>query len=488
MAASVLVLTGNIEPEKEQAVVSLLKSLKSRHIRIALGAFGLGDATLPLLYKVEPHFVMLDAFFINGVDADARKRRLAENLVTSAHSLGALAVAPGIETAREFTVCREIGCDFAQGNFVQKPSGDPAAFKRQYPHIEELAGKDRRRPSDQRQMLEEIQYIPSIRIDTDMMTVFENFRQNRECTFLPVVDGSNEPVGVVREYTLKNYAYAQYGVPLLKNKNLNDSRREFLSKFPVVDINTDAGRICELFSADSAAEGVLVVKDMKYTGVLFARSLLKIIYERSVSSAMDKNPLTKLPGNTAIYDYVSEALADRAHAYNFIYFDFDYFKAFNDQYGFRKGDRIILLFSEILQHKLMRENVFTGHIGGDDFFVGLKRLQPRRAALEAVRACIERFREDVIGFYEPRERKTGFIQIADRDGAIKKFPMMSVSAAVLELPAGAERCSIDDLASAIAAMKKQAKNSENKIASGSVQQLVQSSRKVSSGMRAAVSP
>jgi hypothetical protein len=64
----------------------------------------------------------------------------------------------------------------------------------------------------------------------------------------------------------------------------------------------------------------------------------------------------------------------------------------------------------------------------------------------------------------------------DRDGLEKKFPMMSVSAAVLELPADSARCSIDDLASAIADMKKEAKRADGKIAVGTVEQVARTPR------------
>jgi len=55
-----------------------------------------------------------------------------------------------------------------------------------------------------------------------------------------------------------------------------------------------------------------------------------------------------------------------------VYFDFDNFKPYNDRYGFRQGDRTILLFSDILKKTSGANKFFAGHIGGDDFFAGFR--------------------------------------------------------------------------------------------------------------------
>ena len=55
----------------------------------------------------------------------------------------------------------------------------------------------------------------------------------------------------------------------------------------------------------------------------------------------------------------------------FCYFDFDNFKPFNDHYGFQKGDLAIALFASLLRHHFVGEDKFLGHVGGDDFFVGI---------------------------------------------------------------------------------------------------------------------
>ena len=53
-----------------------------------------------------------------------------------------------------------------------------------------------------------------------------------------------------------------------------------------------------------------------------------------------------------------------------MYLDLDNFKAYNDVYGFLKGDQIIEFTADTIissVHSDEIENTFVGHIGGDDF-------------------------------------------------------------------------------------------------------------------------
>jgi diguanylate cyclase (GGDEF)-like protein len=54
------------------------------------------------------------------------------------------------------------------------------------------------------------------------------------------------------------------------------------------------------------------------------------------------------------------------------YADLDYFKWFNDRYGFQKGDQMIQFTADVLQQSISacgHPYDFVGHIGGDDFII-----------------------------------------------------------------------------------------------------------------------
>ena len=83
------------------------------------------------------------------------------------------------------------------------------------------------------------------------------------------------------------------------------------------------------------------------------------------------NPLTGLSGNIEIQSELNHRLANR-FPIEVIYCDLDNFKAFNDVYGFAKGDSAIRLTADIIRdavHQAGTRDDFIGHIGGDDFLI-----------------------------------------------------------------------------------------------------------------------
>lgn len=192
-------------------------------------------------------------------------------------------------------------------------------------------------------------------------------------------------------------------------------------------------------------------------------SLLKIVNEKNLSIAREQNPLTKLPGNTLIYEYISAAIIDRSEICFFIYFDFDHFKSYNDKYGFRHGDRLILRFAELLQVQNNSEKRFVGHIGGDDFFMGVKGM-PLEWVVESTKKIASQFKLDAESFYDPDDRKQGFIAARDRDGNEQQAPLITVSAVILELPeSDLPITTAEDFGNVIADLKKKAKKSSDNL-------------------------
>jgi GGDEF domain-containing protein len=166
-----------------------------------------------------------------------------------------------------------------------------------------------------------------------------------------------------------------------------------------------------------------------------------------------------------INEFIEQALRDREKRYIIVYFDFDYFKAFNDKYGFRQGDRAILLFSDILKITSTGNRFFAGHIGGDDFFAGFiieeENILQTNNLIENI---INKFANDVISLYDLEHREKGYIISTDREGNIKQFPFMTVSAAIINIPAEEINMTAEGLSHAIADLKKSAKHSETGMA------------------------
>ncbi|CAA7615847.1 GGDEF domain-containing protein [Magnetospirillum sp. SS-4] len=445
--------------------VAIFRQYKRQGFRLAIDDFGTGFSGLQLLYFSEPDVLKIDRFFIADIAEDAKKKVFLAHIVNIAHLLGVVVVAEGVETEREFFTCKEIGCDLVQGWLVQLPATDVSLLTPYSEAIADLARRERRSPtSDHHIIADQIARPEPVPLGSTMEAVFERFRADKSATFFPVVDQAGQPVGIVREKELKDYTYSPYGKELIANKAFGRSLKDFVVRCPMADINSKAEQVLEAYSAVQGSEGILIVDATRYVGFLSAHSLLRVINEKNLAAARDQNPLSRLPGNTVILEWVSRALEAAEQAYSMVYFDFDNFKPFNDKYGFRLGDRAILLFAESLSRATNRVGGFAGHIGGDDFFAGF-RTTDTEAVMTICRDLVEGFGRDVESFYDDETRQRGHIAGKDRLGNPATFPLMTVSAVVVHLPAGRRSRTIDEISRLISSMKTVAKTSPDHMAS-----------------------
>ena len=120
---------------------------------------------------------------------------------------------------------------------------------------------------------------------------------------------------------------------------------------------------------------------------------------------------------------------------------------------------MILLFAELLQKELPKE-VFKGHIGGDDFFIGIRLGTTRfEEALEMVEALVEKFEDEVKSLYNPEDRNNGYIRSKDRDGSERTFALLSMSSVVVEVCSETTSRAADLLQKHFAEQKYMAKSS-----------------------------
>ena len=139
------------------------------------------------------------------------------------------------------------------------------------------------------------------------------------------------------------------------------------------------------------------------------------------------SPLTGLPGNVQIQSELRKHLLKKED-FSVIYFDLDNFKAYNDVYGFLKGDEIIKFTSNIILNVVHNNgNGFVGHIGGDDFIAILPNNNLESICMD----IIAKFDYNIKKFYTDKDAENGYIEVANRKGIIEKFPLVSISIAVV---------------------------------------------------------
>jgi diguanylate cyclase (GGDEF)-like protein len=141
------------------------------------------------------------------------------------------------------------------------------------------------------------------------------------------------------------------------------------------------------------------------------------------------NPSTRLPGNVAIEHAIRRRIENNL-AFAVCYTDLDNFKAYNDTFGFLKGDAVIQQTAHVLLSAVERvgnSDDFVGHIGGDDFIV---ITSPERAELVCGEA-IRLFDAMAPLFYDAETRSRGYIDASDRQGRPMRYPFVSLSIAVV---------------------------------------------------------
>ena len=155
---------------------------------------------------------------------------------------------------------------------------------------------------------------------------------------------------------------------------------------------------------------------------------------RLLSSNRRVSPLTGLPGNVQIHAELKKRIL-KQEPFSVLYVDLDNFKAYNDVYGFLKGDEIIEFTADTII-KLVNsdelENTFVGHIGGDDFVA----IVPGINCEKLCQNIIAHFDVNVKKFFTERDLEKGYIEVANRRGIIEQFPLTSVSIGVVTADTG----------------------------------------------------
>jgi diguanylate cyclase (GGDEF)-like protein len=137
------------------------------------------------------------------------------------------------------------------------------------------------------------------------------------------------------------------------------------------------------------------------------------------------NPLTHLPGNTEVEEAVYEKVATGAD-FGLLHIDADDFKAFNDYYGFLRGDRAIRMLADCARDALAdagEKAYFLGHLGGDDFIAVVHSDVAESVAGQLTKCWDER----IVSLYDAGDLERGYIEIRNRRRDVCRFPTMTIS-------------------------------------------------------------
>ncbi len=409
----------------------VIKNYKEQGYKIAIDDTGSGYSGLKLITDIHPHFIKLDMDLIRDIDKDGLKYALIKTLYEFCMVTDIKVIAEGIETEDELNALIDIGINYGQGYFIQKP----LLF---IPDINpEIINSIKSRNLKKRSLY---QNRPSTVVVGDISrstasvnssytgaNLLDIFNTNPSISGIPVVDN-----GSLTGLVMKDKFYAklgtQYGFALFINRPVS----LLMDNRPLsVDYNTTLDIVSKLAmtrSSENLYDYIVVTKDSGYCGIVTVKDLLEKTIELEVSYAKHLNPLSGLPGNMLIEHNLGSLIA-KGGSYAILYIDIDNFKVYNDVYGFENGDRIIQFVARIIEDCVGKESLgksFLGHVGGDDFVISIEDFDHIDRLCSSI---ISIFEKGINNFYNSEDLQRGYVAAKNRRGEEELFGVVTMSIA-----------------------------------------------------------
>jgi diguanylate cyclase (GGDEF)-like protein len=260
--------------------------------------------------------------------------------------------------------------------------------------------------------------------DPDIRDILKLTLQEENYEIIEAGDGQ-EALKIIRSKPL-DLVLLDYKMPKMDGRQLcNLIKRDLLLQYLPIIMVTGKGEISDKIDGIDAGADDYVVKPFEPKELL---ARIRMVLRRTKRD-LEANPLTRLPGNVAILNELSNCI-DKKTPFAVCYVDLDKFKAYNDKYGFEHGDDVIRETARILlgaSKECGQADDFVGHIGGDDFVL----VTTPDLADKICEKIIRDFDAISPSFYNPEDRQNGFIVGYDRQSKIHKIALLSVSIGVV---------------------------------------------------------
>lgn len=116
-----LELTEGALIETSRDTLDVLHRLAGLGVTLSVDDFGTGYSSLRYLRDLPVHKVKIDQTFVRNLACDSRDAAIISAVVAMSRGLGLKTVGEGVQTAEQFRLLRDIGCDFGQGWLFGKP-------------------------------------------------------------------------------------------------------------------------------------------------------------------------------------------------------------------------------------------------------------------------------------------------------------------------------------------------------------------------------
>jgi diguanylate cyclase (GGDEF)-like protein len=424
--------------EDFSAAKNMLMHYRKQGYRIAIDDAGAGYSSLQAIAELQPDFIKIDRSLISGIHKDKVKEYILETFVTFAHKMNIHLIAEGIEQLDELIKLTRMGIHYAQGYLLGKPSKTCTSIS---PELENHITKHQRASaSDSMLSIGDIAAPVRILQENDPISVVADYFKTHADAPGAVVVSSGKPIGLIMRDQLFQQLSGQYGFSLFWKRPVT----QIMNNAPlIVDTQTPVEQVSQLAVSRSAGnlyDLVIITDAGVVASAVSVRSILECMTQERMEKARVANPLTGLPGNQQIQRELQKRLMEKRN-FSVIYADLDYFKWFNDAFGFQKGDQLIQYTADIIQYAIAicgSPYDFVGHVGGDDFIAMTATEMPERLCEEIIR----RFEQSIHLFYDGEQ----VTQVEDRNGNFVQNEGVTLSLSLVicscEIPISSEQISM----------------------------------------------
>ena len=384
-------------------------AIRMQGLRIALDDMGSGFNGLRTLATVRADFIKIDRAIVHEAQGSRVRTVLLEAIISMAQRLGCTVVAEGLERVEDITYCQDLGLIYAQGYYFAKPEISPHKTVTALPKRDE---SHRSHMPDEFRISEFVSRGMAFDVNTSVAEAKKIFQQNPDSALAVVLD-HQRPIGLLKRtkvFSRRQGTIGSYCDPLPK----------------VVTNRMPSSSLARgLYLERGEYEPwIMVSEDGLYIGVLQPFEVMAQLMSRKTSSG-SLHPLSQLTTGPTLRQSLDISLRNNPST-QLVYIDLDHFKAYNDRYGFIRGDAMIRLLSEIVKQEFQgRSGILIGHIGGDDFVLILDHSDP--ALPDTLLNVISHFQTLAGHLYDNNDLERGFFTTEDG----QDHPVASVSIAIV---------------------------------------------------------
>jgi diguanylate cyclase (GGDEF)-like protein len=116
-----LELTERTVMHDAEQTLGTLRTLNRMGVELALDDFGTGYSSLAYLKRFPVGKLKIDRSFVRDLEVDSDDRAIASTILSMGHSLRLKVLAEGVETAEQYAILRDMGCELVQGYHFSRP-------------------------------------------------------------------------------------------------------------------------------------------------------------------------------------------------------------------------------------------------------------------------------------------------------------------------------------------------------------------------------